>query len=299
MERLSFKQEDAQRIAEELDSTILRTIPTRRGSALIISNGYRKQILKIANLGNNETEQHIMPARSWGINNEASILRDLPTGIAPALEAFSHDDTNRTIYSATEYIDGIPAVCINHSLPPEKVIRGLIAAVHHLHLVDILHGDIQPENVLFLRGDGNESQADTIKGLPIDFELSVNTSEPVQTLPGLYHYRSPDVAAELLDGELCTLSIAEETFCVAASALAIVTKNHPVEYRTGVLSRSDRLKQIAKAEYSTAGALPDYERLALSIKAILETPAHRRPSTLPELEDALNPVLDLSENLKV
>lgn len=94
------------------------------------------------------------------------------------------------------------------------------------------------------------------------------------------------------------MSITEETFCVAASALAIVTKNHPVEYRTGVLSRSDRLKQIAKVEYSTAGAPPDYERLATSLKAILETPAHRRPSTLPELEDALNPVLGSSKHLK-
>jgi serine/threonine protein kinase len=197
-ERYSFTTQQLDMVADEVDSKVINRIPTRRGGVAIADSPAGKLVLKLADLANKETETRIAPSRSHGIANEVQMLRALPAGVAPSVSLFRQDNGKGLVYSATEYIGGRAATNVYLGLPARQVVHGLLQAVHRLHKNEMIHGDIQPGNLLFPHHEPEESIP---AALMIDYELSKPAQAPTQGLPGLYHFHSPEAAAQLLEQE--------------------------------------------------------------------------------------------------
>jgi serine/threonine protein kinase len=285
-ERHSFTAAHIEAVTSRLGLHTEKIIPTRRGSAIVASTGTERSVLKIADLTCAETEQSIVPSRSKGIENEARILRTLRQGIAPALRAYERDETAGLVFSSTEFIDGVSA--------DYRLMQGhdqflgtvhLLQSIAQLHAEKIVHGDIQPSNVLWLSGDHKKVRL-------IDFELSKHIDEPAVSKPGLYHFLSPEAAEQVLGSEECIVNIAEETFAAAATVLALLKGTAtPLEYSASVVGRKDRLREIAKPTYTEKGVVPDAIQLSKRLIHVLMSSADARPKTPAELLEFLNPCL--------
>jgi len=289
-ERRSFTAEQAEAVTNRLGLRIERIIPTRRGSVIITATDTERNVLKIADLKCAETEQLIAPSRSEGIENEARTLCILESGIAPALRTFERDERLHIVFSAIEYINGFA--------PDYRIMRGLdqclgstihlLQSIAKIHAKKIIHGDVQPENILWLSGDHRQVRL-------IDFELSKRTEEPVISKPGLYHFLSPEAAEQVLNTGKCIIDIAEETFATAATTLALLKGSKtPIEYTATTTRKESRLQEIMKAGYDEKGVVPDAIDLARRIVHVLLSPANNRPKTPLELLDFLKPCLKVN-----
>ncbi len=285
-ERHSFTAAQVETVTNRLGMRAERIIPSRRGSAIVAMTGAERSVLKIADLTCAETEQLIVPSRSKGIENEARILLTLKHGIAPMLRTYERDEAAGFVFSATEFVDGVSA--------DYRLVQGqdqflgtvhLLQSIAQLHAEKIIHGDIQPSNILWLSGDHTQVRL-------VDFELSKRTDEPVISKPGLYHFLSPEAAEQVLSTEECIVDIAEETFAAAATILALLKgAATPLEYSATASGRKDRLREIMKAGYTEKGAVSDAIGLSRRLIHVLVSPRDVRPKTSLELLEFLRPAL--------
>lgn len=285
-ERQSFTAAHVEAVTGRLGLRTEKIIPTRRGSAIVAMTETDRSIIKIADLTCVETEQSIVPSRSKGIENEARILLTLRQGIAPALRAYERDEAAGLVFSSAEFVDGVSA--------DYRLMQGqdqflgtvhLLQSIAQLHAENIIHGDIQPSNILWLSGDHTQVRL-------IDFELSKRTDEPIVSNPGLYHFLSPEAAQQVLGSEVCIVDIAEETFAAAATILALLKGTAtPLEYSATAFGRKGRLREIAKPNYTEKGVVSDAIHLAKQLIHVLMSPADARPKTPADLLEFLRPCL--------
>lgn len=288
-ERQSFSWAQAEAVTRRLGQTIENIIPTRRGSAIVAVGREGRTVLKIADLTRKDTEQDIVPSRSEGIANEAMIIQDISHDIAPRLYAYEHDSQTRTVVSATEYVEGITLQSQPWHL--EQIRRFMDIFLHtiaRLHAQGIIHGDIQPHNIRWIPGSRRIHL--------IDFELSKRMRDSSSSVPGLYHFLSPDAAKQVLETGKCTVDIAEETFAAAATCLTLLKGSAtPIEYPQQTTTRQERLWEIQCARYSECGVASDVITWARHLVRILLSPSQKRPRTPLELLDALRCHCDTSE----
>lgn len=281
--RLSFSMDQAKESMSRLGMSIERVIATRRGSVLVAKDADKKNIVKIADRFKEDTEDQISPARSVGIKNEAEIISNLGQGICPNLTGFY--ETNNLVISVLEYINGQKINSNSNIEQIKNFTRRLILKVSELHAHNVVHGDVQPDNILcFYQEDGG-----LIDLRLIDFEFAKNSDNPNKTYPGLYHFLSPSVAQQLLTSDKCNVGISEETFSVLASCLSIIKGGrYPVDYSKTAITRKERLKEIAVANYTDLYIKQDALEFAKSIINLLNCPSEERPRTMQELQQALN-----------
>lgn len=279
--RESYYPEHLQIVADRLGVTVIRAIPSRRGGVAIGSAADEDLVIKIADLANPDTERDVIPARSQGIENEAHILRKMAGVISPQIRHFERDEELGIVYSAAEWVHGDPPIATARSMSPLDVITCLLHSVDQIHRHNIIHGDVQPENMIIRRSDS--------KLVMLDFEFAKHTTEPALSVPGLYHYLSPTAAEHLLERTQCPITISEETFAVMAAALVFVTgRSYPVEYSDQATDRHSRLREIVRGRYSIAGATPDHLGIASTLQALLQAKPLERPTTIADLSNALD-----------
>lgn len=281
--RLSFTKLQADTITTRLGIVQERVIPSKRGSILVGTTETQKIVLKIADINNRATEEGITPSRSWGICNEARIISKLPNHIAPKLLHHAIDP-NGLIYSVISYIDPCedrPTANIN--LLKDYFSR-LIAAVTDMHKSGIIHGDIQPDNVIFSTSANNIAKTSLV-----DFEFSRPFDSVDQTYPGSYHYLSPENAARLLNEEKVVTDVRDEIFAMAATCLTILKQSiYPMDYAKNTKTREERLKQIADGVYSFDGVEKQSISFAGKLVQIMNLPDKKRPKTALALAEALS-----------
>lgn len=191
-ERVSYSDSHTQRVAEDIGLNFLTQIGTRRGSVLIAE--YRKQYVavKIADLTSEETEEGLDLPRSVGIKNEARILTKIPALIGP--KVLHYKEYPDMSYLVTEYLGdpGLEKKALLHLSDPTVGIMTMTNTVNKLHSANVIHGDIQPENMLFY-----ETADSGLQSRLIDFEHARIIDEPAHGYPGLYHYLTPENARTL------------------------------------------------------------------------------------------------------
>lgn len=256
----------------------LLILASRRGSVakLLTVTGF--VLVKLADLKAIPTERDIVPSRSVGIRNEATALRRLKGRHGPRVIAYS--ETENFVSLTTEYIRGTTISMAAHEDPSQRgnLVQSLLNRVQALHADGILHGDLQPDNVMV-----NNEKALRL----IDFEFSHKIHEPSQT-PGLRTYLSPEASQSLLDGVIPPLDQPEETFALTASCLSLLTSTHPGDFKNRKRTNDDEIDTIlATHRYTTIGAPESYMNLAQQLVGILNAPQGDRPSSPDELIEAL------------
>lgn len=238
-------------------------------------------VIKYADKSNVQTEQEVLPSRSWGIRNEIGILSSLDMKSIPRLHAA--EEAEEYIYAVTRFIPGstLDQYGGTRSLLP-GILLTFITQVAMLHQQGVVHGDITPNNVVVSGQDV----------FLIDFELAHHHAIS-GVYPGLYHYLSPEAASCVLRGEAPRLDVAEETFALASTCLAVLTGRLPMVYSTSQVTRMQALTETAERTrlYTTEGCHRSHQKLARNLRSILELPSTRRPTSPRELSDMLKGLL--------
>lgn len=253
-------------------------LPSKRGSAALAATRLGKFIVKYADHSNIETEQKIAPSRSAGIYNEISFLRLIPEDLSPGILA--GERTKDATYSIIPYLEGetLSKVAETKQNRRARLIKPLIEAVHRLHEIDVIHGDLTIENALV--------RDDNIKLL--DFELSHDLNIN-GAAPGLYHYLSPEASTAIVNKQTPRLDAKEETFALAVCCLATLTGQQPTRYASGGVSRSKSLEDKAAGliTYNLEGVRESDHDMARAVEDILLAPSNQRPSSPMELYEAI------------
>jgi len=282
-ERTSYSESHLQRVATDTGLNFLRTISTRRGSVLVAE--YKKQyvVVKIADMTSVETEINLDLPRSVGIKNEARILNMLPQSIGP--KVLDYREYSDMSYLVTEYLGNIgeERSTIFHLPDPIIGISSAGEAIHRLHSAGVIHGDIQPENILFYETQGNSLQSRLI-----DFEHARRIDDPAHRYSGLYHYLTPENSQRLAHKGAIVTEIQDDVFAFTASCLAMLTCTYPVAYSSPGLDRNQRIDEIAQfRSYSAFGASREHMHLAQNLKNILQLPLSHRPDSINSLMEIL------------
>lgn len=276
VERISYTEDDLKRVSSETGLSFSRAIGTRRGSVLIASYKERFVVAKIADKTSTQTEEGLNLPRSVGIKNESRILGILDGAVGP--KVLFYKEHPELIYLVTEYIGDIhvPRPTLSDLHEPKKGVAALAKAVEKLHTKGIVHGDIQPENVLVFYNPESEVDATLV-----DFEQAKLLQESSGSHSGLYHYLTPENALKTLNDARIDIQPADDVFSLAATCLAMLTRSYPVSYTAPNLTRKQRLSEIASfRKYSTLGAKAEHAGLASMIKDFLRLPSNQRPESI-------------------
>ena len=278
--RKSFKDEDIIHVANkhcDTDATTYKLIASKRGSAALVATMTGDYIVKYADKRNIETESHITPSRSIGIENEVATMLSLEKLIPGRLHAY--DSNDRHAYSVMRFIPGMSLDRYNGDpriLP--AILISLIKNIELLHQNRVIHGDITPNNIIV-----SES------GLQlIDFELSHTLDSP-GIAPGLCHFLSPEAARSILADRQPVLDTKEETYALASTCLSILTGQLPSTYSQASPSRIAVLTEIAAgtSTFISDGCDESNQHLAESLMTILRLPLADRPESPTALYEAL------------
>ncbi len=304
--REAFTEESLQRAMRGTNSRPLKIIPTRRGSVVLAAKRKTEYdlnpkkdtnkpipedlvIVKIADMKVEETEKGIKPARSEGLSNENQILASIDGhGIAPGIYYYTEERRNHLIYAAYEYIESKNFDDYENADSVRRFCRSLIGAVTHLHEQGFIHGDIQPDNILWAPNNKQHKLDTTL----IDFENSKPIKGQIANYPGLYLVLSPEAAFELKhdirNNGTITMDQAEETFNVAATILSIIKGTRsPIEFPRKAKRRHQRLKYIINGTYDNKYVNTDNLFLANTLCELLNAPKKDRPQKPSDLYTAL------------
>lgn len=278
--RKSFNDEDIISVANkhcDTDSTTYKLITSKRGSAAFVATITGDYIIKYADKRNVETESHIIPSRSIGIENEVATILSLEELMPGRLHAY--DSNDRYAYSIMRFIPGMSLDKYNgdpRMLP--AILVSLVKNIELLHQNNVIHGDITPNNVIV-----SESELQLI-----DFELSHTLDKP-GIAPGLYHFLSREAAGSILAGQQPVLDTKEETYTLASTCLSILTGQLPSIYSEASPSRTAVLTEIAAGTntYVSDGCDESNRQLAESLKTVLRLPAIDRPESPSALYEAI------------
>lgn len=119
------------------------------------------------------------------------------------------------------------------TLPQDKIItiaRSVCHSVGILHDLNIVHGDLKPDNILI-----KETSRDNYSGKLIDFDDSYFSEEPPkdrECIVGTPEYYSPELAAYIMDEdkeiEGKTLTLASDVFTLGIIFTEYFTGNKPI-----------------------------------------------------------------------
>ncbi len=156
----------------------------------------------------------------------------------------------------------------------------LVEAFERLHRRGIIHGDVQPKNLVFdLQGRAwiIDFSHSTVPGLPL----------PVWRM-GVPFFFEPEHAKRLLaePPKSHPLSIRGENYSVAAMLFYLLSGVHSIEYS---LERETLLRQIAEAEPRrlTDAAGAEWDAADRAIRPFLAKDPEQRPPSLTHLREAL------------
>ena len=219
------------------------------------------------------------------LKNEAAILRHLDgSGIAPRLiEAGVHESRP---YLILEWIDGVDAGVAasqrcNDRASLIELCASIAAAYAALHARGVLHGDVNPRNIL--AGD---------RVVLLDFGYSRLMRRRPDTLrAGIHYFFEPEYFAALRRGRGLPPSAAGEQYGVAALLYLLIAGRHYLEFR---LERDEMERQAMHEPplpFAERGIppWPDVERI-LS-RALAKKPS-RRYGAMAKLAAALADVRD-------
>lgn len=278
--RVSFNESQSEEVLGKLGLKKDRIIPSRRGSVLLALTSTERVVIKIADKQNFETENVLVPSRSVGIKNEVEMLSKLRDGIGPKVLNYFEDE--KIVYSVLEYFSGQKLDLNAGVTRVTTYIRKLLNKLCILHSQNVIHGDVQPENILCLE----DSDGQIIDLRLIDFEFSRIIGDSGPSHPGLYHFLSPKAASKIIlkEGDF-SMDLDEEIFAIAATCLAMVRgSSFPLDYGPTVNSRKDRLLEISKARYSTKNTKSGLISLSDVLVRSLNSLAEERPKSVNELE---------------
>ncbi|CAE8583361.1 unnamed protein product [Polarella glacialis] len=145
-----------------------------------------------------------------------------------------------------------------------EVLKGLLAALEHIHSHGILHRDVKPDNILFALADRRRAQLS-------DFGLAACTSdENIKWTCGTPGY----VAPELLSGKAGSDRI--DVFAAGIVLYIALTMQHPFnigkEWKIDVVNAEVNVDRLS-------GCLPDGGfRCCLLVQLLLQKDPDRRPS---------------------
>ena len=265
------------------DCDVVNTFATPRGSALVAHTPLGKVLIKLADLGNQATEQGIVPPRSAGLKNEARYLDALASDDVPRLLHYS--ENNDLFCLVTSFEDGpnLSSYAEVSETQARFIAREFVKSIGKVHDRGVIHGDVLPDNAIF-RNDGNI--------VVIDLELAHPLGCP-GLVPGRANYLSKEAASRILQKEPPCLDQAEETFALTVTCLELITGRFPIDADLGLQSRKHTLQYIAEGGgYSPEGASEMNWALANRLVSVLHSTADNRPQTPQDLGGIIDDLYD-------
>lgn len=218
-------------------------------------------------------------AAAAALSHEAAILRHLRGSVAPGFVREGVADGRP--FLVAEWCDGAPpqTVAIRYREAPEprgrrqllELASGIAEAYAALHARRVLHGDVQPGNILVApRG----------RIVVLDFGVarraSGRSSPGVPPRAGVAFFREPEWAAAARAGQPVPPATAVgEQYAVAALLFQLLTAHHYLEFS---LDDGVMLGQIANEHpqsFADCGLRPWPELEAILAKALSKEPARR------------------------
>lgn len=195
------------------------------------------------------------------------------------------------LYHVLEYIDGQNLrqwMQLNPSPSVEQVrelISQLVSALRRLQRMEIVHGDLKPENIM-ISADGRLKLIDLggADGAGIREHLKLGTHPGEEAPPGTRDYSAP----EYFFGD--SPSHRSDIFSLGVIAYELLTGKYPYPSRAGF--RHYQLKNYASLDYTSARQhrkdIPEWIDGALQ-KACAPDPRHRYPALSELVHDLQTP----------
>jgi len=237
-----------------------------------LRNGSAAAALKIARVDTAEIKALF--------GNEVAVLRHLDGGgIAPhLLEAGRHE--KRPFFIA-EWIDGVEAgvaaaQCCNDRASSIDLCASIAAAYAALHARGVVHGDVNPRNVLAGRGV-------TL----LDFGYSRFFGRPSRAgRGGVQFFFEPEFLAAKRRGKTIPASAAGEQYAVAALLYSLIAGRHYLEFRYDREEMQRQAENDPPLPFAARGIPPWPEVEEILFRALEKRPA-RRYGSMAELAAAL------------
>jgi serine/threonine-protein kinase len=229
----------------------------------------------------------IRPGMSAGVlERERRVLELAGNDIVPAL--LGHGSSTLGHYLVSEWKAGPVAADAFRELRnnPDSKARmlrlavTLVEAFERLHERGIVHGDIQPKNVIF---DLHNT------AWIIDFSHSIVPGLPVPVYRmGVPFFFEPEYAKSVLDGaaKQHPPTIRGENYAIAAMVYYLLSGVHSIEFSP---ERETLLRQVAEIEPRplTDGSGARWDEADDAIRPFLSKDPERRPASLAELRESL------------
>ncbi|MEC8306629.1 MAG: protein kinase [Chlamydiota bacterium] len=124
------------------------------------------------------------------LKREASLLASISH--QNIVQSIEYGEDHEYVYLAMHYIEGIPLTTLNHTYPLNRslalsLLLKIAAALLYLHTEGIIHRDIKPNNVIYMRSGNIQC---------IDFGIAVSIEDSPSSKPrhptGTPYYMSPE-----------------------------------------------------------------------------------------------------------
>ena len=264
------------------DKRIIRCIQQTDDSRLYQARQAKKIIaIKTA------TQQSANAIRGM-LQQEAHILQQLPTGLAPCL---LNDDSAEDIpYLVLEWISARP---VNHYTAQLRetqdnsalihLLQAITAAYTRLHQAGWVHRDVHPGNILC---DANG------KVTLIDFGLAHTADSQRALSAGVSFYLSPEtLVPHKQQKDVANSALLSEQYSLAAVLYQLFTGQHYCDFSLRMETLQEQVKNSQPLRFEQIGlsAYPELEKVLN--KALAKNPQHRF-SSLEKFADALQSVCD-------
>lgn len=143
---------------------------------------------------------------------------------------------------------------------PQLVLEAVVSAVHALHSLDIMHGDIKPQNMLYKLYDHGY----VVKMCDLDAAYKVGETCAADSL-GTKNYHAPELRAAALRGESIAAALSIDLFALGLSMWQVVARSSHA-----ALDGSDEGALYADQEALNAhlNYPPIYKKILQSVTAI-------------------------------